>query len=51
MPSLPPFDGVPVPSYAGICVDGTPIRAIDDGSSSDAVGTSDIVVLLDGSFL
>jgi hypothetical protein len=51
MPSLPPFDGVAVPSCAGIRADGTPIRAIDDGSSSDAVGTSDIVVSLEGSFL
>jgi hypothetical protein len=83
MPSLPPFDGIAVPSCAGIRMDGTTIRAINahgvkgkslpvttstgehdifsshlrdhgggilsDGSSSDAVGTSDIVVLLDGS--
>jgi hypothetical protein len=83
MPSLPPFNGVAVPSCIGIRADGTPIRAINarsingkslpvttstgehdifsshlrhhgggilsDGSSSDAVGTSDIVVSLDGS--
>ncbi len=83
MPSLPPFDGVAVPSCAGIRADGTTIRAIDacgidgkslpittstrehdifsshlrdhgggilsDGSSSDAVGTSNIVVSHDGS--
>jgi hypothetical protein len=29
MPSLPPFNGVAVPSCAGIRVDGTTIRAID----------------------
>ncbi len=85
MPKLPPFDGVAVPSCAGIRVDGTTIRAINacsvdgkslpvttstgehdifsshlhhhgggllsDGSSSDAVGTGNIVVLLDGSIL
>jgi hypothetical protein len=83
MPSLPPFNGVAVPSCADIRADGTTIRAIDarsidgkslpvttsteehnifsshlrhhgggilsDGSSSNAVGTSNILVLLDGS--
>ena len=83
MPSLPPFDGVTVPSCAGTHADSKTIRAINacnidgkslpitastgehdifsshlrnhgggilsDGSSSDAVGTSDIDVLLDGS--
>jgi hypothetical protein len=29
MPSLPPFNGVAVPSCAGIRMDGTTIRAID----------------------
>jgi hypothetical protein len=29
MPSLPPFDGVAVPSCASICEDSTTIRAID----------------------
>jgi hypothetical protein len=37
MPSLPPFDGVAIPSCAGIRADGTTIRAIDacgvDGKS------------------
>ncbi len=37
MPSLPPFDGVAIPSCAGIHADGTTIRAIDahgvDGKS------------------
>ncbi len=83
MLSLPPFDGIAIPSCAGIRADGTPIRAINalsvdgksipvttstgehdifsshlrhhgggilfDGSSSDTVSTSNIVVLLDGS--
>ncbi len=83
MPSLPPFDGITVPSCTGIRADGTTIRAIDacgingkslpittstvehnifsshlhdheggvlsNGSSSNAVGTRNIVVLLDGS--
>jgi hypothetical protein len=29
MPSHPPFDGIAVPSCAGICVNSTTIRAID----------------------
>ena len=83
MPSLQPFDGVAIPSCAGIRADGTTIRAIStrgvngkslpittstgehdifsshlrdhgggilsDDSSFDAIGTSNIVGLLDGS--